>query len=153
MIGTSFPQIDARSLEGRAFRIPRDLGGTANVIVLAFLREHQQPVEEWLPHLALLREENPGVEVWEVPALPRRYRIWRSAIDGGMRAGIDDPGVRAHTLTAYLDLGELKRSLGLPGLEVVRIYLLDRDGRVRWQGSGGFNEAVLASLKAALQEV
>lgn len=145
-----FPRLTARDLEGRTVEIPAGLAGSFNLVVLAFRRDHQYPIETWLPHLARLEGQFPGLEAWEVPALSRGYRIWRGMIDGGMRAGIPDPRVRRHTLTAYTDLHGLQRALDLPDLDHIYLFLLDQAGSVRWQGSGPHSEAALAELTAAL---
>jgi hypothetical protein len=148
-----FPQLKARDLEGRTVQLPGGLDGSSNLVVLAFRRDHQYPIETWLPHFARLEEGFPGLEVWEVPALSRSYRIWRSVIDGGMRAGISEPRVRRHTLTTYTDLRVLQRALDLPDLDEICLFLLDRSGRIRWRGQGAYSEVTLAALTAALQEV
>jgi hypothetical protein len=148
-----FPSLETRDLEGRAVRTPEDLSGDVNLVVLAFQRDHQYAIETWLPHFARLVEAYPGFEAWEVPALSRNYRIWRGAIDGGMRAGIADPHVRRHTLTAYLNLRDLQRTLELPDLNDIHLYLLDGGGVVRWQGRGSYSQTTLEALAAALREV
>ena len=147
-----FPRLKARDLEGRAVELPGDLGGALNLVVLAFHRDHQDPVESWLPHFDRLEEGYTGLEVWEVPALPRSYRIWRSAIDGGMRAGIADPKVRRHTLTTYTDLHGLQRALDLPDLEEIYLLLLDGSGRVLWRARGAYSGQTLAELTEALEK-
>jgi hypothetical protein len=148
-----FPRLKARDLEGRTVEVPGGLGGAVNLVVLAFRRDHQYPIETWLPHFARLEQDFAGLEVWEVPALSRSYRIWRGAIDSGMRAGITDPGVRRHTLTAYTDLGGLQRALGLPDLEEIRLFLLGKNGSVLWRGRGAYSEETLAELTAVLETV
>jgi hypothetical protein len=148
-----FPELNARDLEGLKVKIPEGLAGAVNLVVLAFRRDHQYAIETWLPHLARLEEDFPDLEVWEVPALSRGYRIWRGAIDGGMRAGIPEPSARRHTLTTYTDLRGLQRALGLPGLGDIHLFLLDRTGSVRWRGSGPYSEATLAGLSAALATI
>ncbi len=150
MINVPFPKITARNLEGLPVEVPADLTGSANLVVLAFLREHQYPVETWLPHLAALEANFPKFVVWEIPALARRYRLWRGAIESAMRAGIADPLVRSHTLPSYLDLEALQSSLGLRSLDDIHLYLLDREGWVRWEGSGAYDAETLGSLDAAL---
>jgi hypothetical protein len=145
-----FPAFMARDLEGRTVEIPAGLAGAVNLVVLAFQRDHQYPIETWMPHFGRLQEDFPGLEVWEVPALSRTYRIWRGAIDGGMRAGIPDAHARRHTLTAYLNLRDLQRTLGLPDLVDIHLFLLDKTGGVIWQGRGGYHEATLTALTAAL---
>lgn len=146
-----FPQLKAKDLEGRTVELPGGLGGAVNLVVLAFQRDHQHPIETWLPHLVRLEETFPGLEVWEVPALSRSYRIWRGAIDSGMRAGIPDPRVRRHTLTTYTDLRGLQRALDLPDLDQIYLLLVDRGGRVLWRGRGAYSEATLAELSAVLE--
>jgi hypothetical protein len=147
-----FPTLNARDLEGRSLQIPDDLPGPARLVVLAFQRDHQSPIETWLPHLSALEKEFPGLEVWEVAALSRRYRVWRGVIDHGMRAGIADARVRRHTLTSYLDLQELQRPLDLRDFADIHLYLLDGHGLVLWQGAGGYDPAMLGLLKSALSE-
>jgi hypothetical protein len=146
-----FPRVTARDLEGQTVEIPAGLSGTVNLVVLAFKRDHQYPIETWMPHFARLESDHPGFEVWEVPALSRSYRIWRGAIDGGMGAGVPDPHARRHTLTAYVDVRGLQRALKLPDLDEIHLFLLDQSGSVRWQGHGAYNEATLAALTAALR--
>jgi hypothetical protein len=143
--------LTARDLEGRTVEVPEGLSGAFNLVVLAFQREHQFPIETWMPHFAKLAKDFTGLEVWEVPALSRSYRIWRRAIDGGMRAGIPDPHVRRHTLTSYLNLGDIQRALGLVDLNDIHLFLLDRTGDVLWQGHGGYSETTLGALTVALQ--
>jgi hypothetical protein len=151
MTGNQFPKLSAKNLEGRAMEIPEDLTGAANLVVLAFLREHQGPVETWLPHLAELEREFAGLEVWEVAALSRRYRIWRGAIDSGMRAGVADPLARRRTLTTYLDLRDLHLPLGLRDFNSIHLYLLDRSGEMLWEGQGSYDPASVPSLRTALE--
>ena len=147
-----FPRLTARDLEGRSVEIPAGLGAALNLVVLAFEREHQRPVESWLRHLADLEREFPGLEAWQVVALSRSYRLFRGAIDNAMRKGIADEPARRHTLVAYLDLHDLQRDLGLRDTADIRLYLLDGKGNVRWQGVGSFGEATLDSLRAAIGE-
>ncbi len=149
-LGVPFPSISAQNLEGKTLAIPKDLPGTPNLVVLAFSREHLGPVETWSPHFSRLEQEFPELEVWQVAALSKAYRMFRSAIDGGMRAGVADPRTRAHVLTAYLDLPPLQRALALPDLRDIHLYLLDGLGTIRWHTSGAWAADKLAGLIEAL---
>jgi hypothetical protein len=146
-----FPRVTARNLEGRTVDIPAGLSGTYNLLVLAFKRDHQYPIKTWMPHFAKLESDYLGLEVWEVAALSRSYRIWRGAIDSGMRAGVPDPRARRHTLTAYVDVRGLQRALNLQDLDDIHLFLLGQSGSVRWQGDGAYNEVTLTALTAALR--
>ena len=148
-----FPSLSARDLEGRTVRIPEDLSGAANLVIVAFRREHQHEVENWQPHLAELVEAHPALEIWVVPALSRSYRIWGRAIDSGMRAGLPDSHARRHTLVTFLDLRDLQRALDLPDRDDIHLYLLDTDGAIRWHGRGGYSQLTLDAMERALREV
>ena len=43
----------------------------------------QATVDTWLPWLSELRERMPGIEVYEVPTISRRWLPARRVIDGG----------------------------------------------------------------------
>ncbi|MCU0313291.1 MAG: hypothetical protein MUC84_04435 [Solirubrobacteraceae bacterium] len=145
-----FPAVDARGLDGRAYRLPADLPGERCVALVAFRREQQADVDTWLPGLLALAAERPGLAVVEIPVLGRRWTPARALIDGGMRAGIGDPEACARTLTAYTDTGRVQRALGLRGDGEIAVVLAGRDGRIAWQRTGPCREAALASLVEAL---
>lgn len=147
-----FPALKVRDLEGKEYVIPHGLPGGPHVIVLAFQQWHQSIVNMWKGPLEELARARPGMEVWEVPSLSKGYRLFRGSIDGGMRAGIPDPEVRQHTLTAYTDLGELAADLELESLETVTAFLVDCTGAVLWRHSGEPTGEALAALDLALPE-
>jgi hypothetical protein len=148
-----FPQIGARDLDGREVDVPSGLTGRINLLVLAFLRDQQADVESWVPALLRLESEHTGLEAWVTPVLPRGYRLFRAAIDSGMRAGISDPRLRRHTLTAYTDVSKLQRELGLTGSGEIHLYLLDPQGVMRAHESGVFAEEKLQRMAAAIGEL
>ena len=145
-----FPALRVRDLEGTDYVIPDELPAGPHVIILAFQRWHQTIVERWKSPLQAVVHRHPGTEVWEVPSLSRGYRLFRSSIDGGMRAGIPDAGARRHTLTTYTDLRALARSLELDTLETVHVFVVGCDGAVHWHGEGDPSVAALEALEAAL---
>jgi hypothetical protein len=146
-----FPALQVRDLEGVEYVIPDALPGGPHVIILAFQRWQQVLVERWKPGLEELAERHPGMQVWEVPSLSKGYRLFRGTIDGGMRAGIPDPDVRRHTLTAYTDVGALARALEISSLDTVQVFLVDCDGTVRWRAEGEPAATSFAELDAAAQ--
>ena len=129
----SFPDLDATSLDGRRVRLPVELEGPT-VVILAFQRWQQAEVDAWIEELEALGCPHP---ILEVPTIGRGYRWARSFIDGGMRAGIADPVVRARTLTVYTDVGRVLEALGLSTADHVVVALVEATGEVRelYQGT------------------
>ncbi len=146
----NFPALQVRDLEGVDYVIPHELPGGPHVIILAFHQWHQVLVEQWKGPLEAVALAHPGTEVWEVPSISRGYRLFRSGIDGGMRAGIPDQNVRRHTLTAYTDLSQLAAALGLDTLETVHVFVVDCDGVVRWHGEGEPSTEAIEALEATI---
>jgi hypothetical protein len=71
-------------------------------------------------------------------------------IDGGMASAIPDPAVRRRTLTIYTDVRRVTTALGLESTSTIAVVLVDRAGRVSWQGSGPSSEHNVEGLGAAL---
>ena len=146
-----FPALKVRDLEGTEHVIPDDLPGGPHVIIVAFQQWHQSLVESWKPDLSAVAQRHPGTEVWEVPSISSRYRLFRGGIDGGMRAAIPDVNVRRHTLTAYTDLRALARDLDIDTLDTIQLFLVDCQGMILWRASGEPTTEALASLDAAIE--
>ena len=139
-----------RDLEGLDYVIPDELPGGPHVIILAFHQWHQKIVDRWTGPLEAIAEQHPGTEVWEVPSMSRGYRLFRSGIDGGMRAGIPDIERSAsypHRLHRPVDSGE---GTGLDTLETVHVFVVDCDGTVRWRGEGEPTSEMLEALEGAI---
>ena len=146
-----FPSIQGNNLMGQPLEMPRDFAGEVNVVFIAFKREQQADVDSWGPALETLRARHPGLRVYELPTLARRYRLMRSVIDGGMRGGIPDTAVRAATVTLYIDKDPFKRALGINNEDRIQILLVDRGGRIRWQRSGPCTPSLQVELQAHLR--
>ena len=131
----SFPALDATSLSGEHRRLPADLT-EPTVVILAFHRWQQTEVDAWIEELQGAGCRYP---ILEVPTIGARYRLARSFIDGGMRAGIPDPAVRERTLTAYTDVGRVLKALGLRSTDHVVVTLIDPPGSVRALAQGTYD--------------
>ena len=147
---SAFPPIETRNLEGRAFRLPTDFEGDLNIIILAFQRWQQDIFDVWAPHLDALAARHTGVCIYELPTLANRYRMVQRFIDGGMAAGIASREARERTLTIYTDKRRFLAPLGVTDESTITLLLVDRQGRILWQGAGAYNPNLLASLEAAL---
>jgi hypothetical protein len=145
-----FPTVETRDLEGRRYVLPDDLPAGRRLVIVPFQQWQQVLVEGWKQAAEDLPVAYEDLTVWELPALSKGYAPFRGYIDGGMHAGIPDPFVRAHTITAYTDLKALTNALGIRTRDTVHAYLLDREGRIVWRESGAVDEQKASSLAEAL---
>ena len=145
-----FPHLRTRDLEGAELELPQALSGDPSVVIVAFDRRQQATVDTWLPWLTELRTRTPGLEVYEVPTISRRWVPARRMIDGGMRAGIPAPLTRRRTLTTYTDVRAVVDALGLDGTKDIAVTVVDAGGAILWRGVGGYDSALAAELEQAV---
>lgn len=146
-----FPTIDARNLEGLGVTLPGAFEGQRNVVIVAFQRNHQDLVDTWVPWLEKRSATDADLRFYEVPTIGRIWAPVRNFIDGGMAAAIREPVILQRTLTVYGDVNRLTRPLGIEDRSTIAVLLVDPDGTVRWQGSGGFDPDTAAELDKALR--
>ncbi|HXV93438.1 MAG TPA: hypothetical protein VD813_09085 [Pseudonocardia sp.] len=150
MEAVAFPRLIARDLTGRDVALPSGLPGERNVVLVAFRRAQQDAVDSWLPWLEQRTAGDPGLRAVEMPTIGSWWSPARPAIDGGMAAGVRDESARRRTLTVYTDVRRVTAALGIDGRDTIRLFLVDRSGRVHWRGSGGFDPVTAAALDDAL---
>lgn len=148
-----FPEVTGDNLNGKTFRLPGDLEGELNVVVLGFAIEHQKLIDTWLPTLAKTAKVDPAFRYYEIPVTSRLPQIARSYIDNGMRSGIPDTRVRAITITLYIDKVPFFKSLRLPDEKTIYVLLVARQGTIHWRGEGAFTAAKGESLAKAMASV
>lgn len=98
-----FPRLEAPNLNKQKVRFPEGLAGERNVLLLGFLRNHQDDIDTWLPALPALTERYPGLAYYELPVIDQSNFVFRWILRVDMRAGIPDEQQRSRTVTLHLD--------------------------------------------------
>lgn len=145
------PTLAGRALDGKPYELPGDLRTQYSFVVVAFHREQQALVDQWLPWLLDLEQRRSDVAVYEVPVLSTSYSPARWLIDGGMARGIPDASARARTITVYTDVAKAVRELGLSATDTIAVLLLERSGRILARELGSFDNQKTERLAAALE--
>ncbi len=147
-----FPEIKGSNLEGRKFKLPQELDGKLNVVIMPFLREQQEIVDQWVFFLVDLVKKKPELRFYEVPTLQARDKYFQLAVDEAMRAGIPDKSARERTITIYTKREEFLTKLDIGGLDIIQIFLLNKDGRILWRSEGEFTEQKGIELQKVINE-
>jgi carbon monoxide dehydrogenase subunit G len=145
------PALSGRALDGEAYELPDDLQKAYSLLVVAFRREQQELVDQWLPWLLELEQSRSDVAVYELPVLSSAYSPARWFIDGGMARGVGTASARARTITVYTDVGKAVRELGLSTTGTIAVLLVERSGRILGSELGSFDEHKAQRLAAALE--
>ena len=147
-----FPPIEGSNLAKRTFRLPNDLEGELNVVLVAFQRWHQDQVDTWAPLLDELERTVPGFRYYELPVIRSMNRFSQWMLDEGMRAGIPSQPVRARTITIYTDKEEFRSALQMPEENNIYLMLVTRQGEILWRGRGAYTQETARSLSQAVAD-
>jgi hypothetical protein len=147
------PTVEGSNLARKKMVFPNDFAGEVNLVFIAFLRWHQDLIDEWVPFVAELAAEFPQLHYYEFPTLSRRGVFYRTFLNEGMRAGIPDPATRARTVTLYLDKQAFRKALEIESERDIWIYLFDGSGEVLWRVEGRFTEEKGAALRDYMRQL
>ncbi|MEI7860872.1 MAG: hypothetical protein WCI26_13700 [Acidimicrobiales bacterium] len=151
--GERFPVLAARDLERRSCALPEAFTGTANLVLLAFRRNHQSIVDAWVEWHRSAAAERPGFECYEVPVLGAVWTPARSFIDGGMAQAVRESHARQHTLTVYTNVAKLTYALDIADTGTVTAILLDGGSRILWRTTGAPDPAATTELLQAIDPI
>jgi len=146
----TFPSIKASDLNKQDVQLPRGLKGEWNLVLIGFLREHQNDIDTWLPSLPALVQSHPKLSYYELPVIERTNFMLRWVIATGMRGGIPDKAQRARTITLYVDKKKFRDALGIAAEDRIYVLLVNKAGEVMWRSEGTASGDKLQSLEKFL---
>jgi hypothetical protein len=149
-VGVRFPAIEVQNLRGKTLRLPDDLAGDLDLLLIAYEREQQTDLDTWLAALADLEIQPPAFAYYELPTISRSRAWMRGVIDGGMKQGIPDRAQRGRTITLYVDRDWFRRQIGTADTDEVAAVLIDRAGHIRQRWFGIYTAQAGAQLRALL---
>lgn len=144
------PKVEGSNLARSKMVFPDDFTGETNLVFVAFLRQHQDLVDEWVPFVEQLASEFPTLQYYEFPTLPEKGFLYRTFLNEGMRAGIPDPATRARTVTLYLDKSAFRKALDIQHERSMWVYLFDKSGEVLWRAEGRYGQDKGQELRTLL---
>jgi hypothetical protein len=135
-----FPQVRGSNLQRQQVRLPHDLEGDLNLLLIAFQQWQQRLVDSWIPVAQHLEQQYPGLVYYELPTIQSMNILAKTFINEGMRAGIPNPKARQRTITLYLDKRSFREALAINREDTIHILLINRQGEVLWRAEGQTNE-------------
>ena len=96
------PQLEATDLNGQTLKIPRDLGGSPPLLIVAFEQEQQKEIDQLVPLIENAKSAAPGLRIWELPLIDDPGAAGRFFIQNGMKAGIPETATRSRVVTLYV---------------------------------------------------
>jgi hypothetical protein len=142
------PVINTESLAKRELTLPKDLPGQRTLILMAYARVQQKNIDTWINGMALAKSRIAWIET---PIVGERNFLMQAFINGGMRAGIQDPTARENTVTLFVEPDELAKAMGMPSkTSTIFAAVVERSGRVLAYVEGDYTPEKAALISAAL---
>ena len=147
VIGEKLPRLEAGALDGSRLVLPDSAVGNIALVGFGYKRESQDDLNSWL---VPFREEYPlaeGFRAYEVPMMGRKIPgLLRGVINRAMRNAIAGPN-RRWVAPFYGDIDAYSKRLGVTDRSQVQMFLLDRNGLVRWYAAGPAVGSALEELR------
>ncbi len=145
---TQFPALKGTNLQGLEIDVPAGLQGKQRLVAVAFLREQQEDVDTWVPHLDDLRKTHPELSFYEIPMVYKGSVFFRFWLNNGMRAGIPNEQTRRSTITVYTDVEAFLKDVGAPNNQQIQVFLLDGEGTIVGRTTGAYSAEKATALFA-----
>tara|TARA_Y100001001_G_scaffold26698_1_gene22398 strand:+ start:615 stop:1127 length:513 start_codon:yes stop_codon:yes gene_type:complete len=130
-----FPDLVGINLHGETVPVPQSFEGEYNLVVVAFKREQQEQVNEWIALADELMKEYETLSFYELPVIYELPAPMRSWINNGMRSGIPGPQARSRTITIYTDREKFFAEMAMSE-DYIYPLMLDGKGKILWRGQG-----------------
>ena len=143
--GKIFPNITAYSLAKTEVRLPDMAIGKVTLIAIAFVRQAQDMIDSWSIPFENRFSNNNNYGYYEIPMLNGIWKLFRGSIDGGMRAGISNEKHK-NVLTYYGNYKDYVSYLMIDNMDNGYIFLLDKEGIIRFRGEGFASEEGIGEL-------
>ncbi|CAI0452717.1 unnamed protein product [Linum tenue] len=157
-----FPDFDVNFSDGRALKLPTRFGGSitksdasdfpnATLLCLSFRASSQGMIDSWtVPFLDAYRDGK-NIQLYQVSFIDSwllcRSPIKRLLLRTMKKSTIDESrALQKQIAYSFGDNYYFRKELKILNLLTGYIYLLDKFGRIRWQGSGSATEEELSSL-------
>ncbi|XP_022729136.1 uncharacterized protein LOC111284626 isoform X3 [Durio zibethinus] len=162
MAARKFPAVDVIYSDGRKLKLPVIFNGNggdadklavpkASLVCLSFRANSQGMVDSWSKPFYETFSESKNVQIYEVsfidswllclnPIKRLLLRFMRKSIDG------EKDILQKHIVYSFGDHYYFRKELKILNLLTGYIFLLDKFGRVRWQGFGLAKQEELSSL-------
>ncbi len=146
----TLPAVTSYSLSKAKVRLPADLSGNRNLLLLFFKRDQQDAANAWIPELSKLKPRHPALGIYTLPIFPRANALSRWWTNASLRSGAPPQQDPVTTIPLYVDKESFLRNLNITSEKQPVLLITDKSGHVLGRTSGTPDPAKLAATEALL---
>ena len=150
LVGSKMPRLIGRTLSGQRVTIPEDTKSKIAALVMGTDYDARFDVEDWSRAVKERFGRERDVVVIEMPVIGGAYPFFAPMIEAGMRRGTPAE-MHDYVVTVYGQQGRLKEALRAAPGRNTWVFLLDKNGTVRFQHGGSFDEKKFEELASRVE--
>ncbi|MEJ2279664.1 MAG: hypothetical protein P8Y70_18265, partial [Candidatus Lokiarchaeota archaeon] len=127
-----FPDVIGSNLRRRKLRLPIDLSGDLNLLIISFKHTQHTMIEQWLNFLTSLEMKFPKLKSYEIPTFGLYYKFIKSKLEKAMISKVTEKNIQEKIITLFLRKTKFKKTLGIPNEDTIYMFLVDRRGYIHW---------------------
>jgi hypothetical protein len=140
------PTTHGTSFAGTEVTLPDDLKGKVGVLVLGFSKGSGDVCKGWGQRLAESYRNSHEVMYYQVPVLESVPKLMRGMVLKSMKSGVPDTE-QAHFVPIFSNEVEWKRAARYANADDAYVFVVDGEGKVRWQTSGRVTDTGFGGLR------
>ncbi len=152
-IDLKFPAISGESLAGQTINLPQAASGKVTLILIALKRDSIPKLDPWMKAYADAFSAKKNFAFYKIPMMKSSFAKQISAmINGKMRK--DNPkDLHDKIVTYYGPIDEYLKILKIDDEEQGYVFLLDKNGMVKWRATGTADQNSIKSLIDAANKI
>ena len=136
IVNGEFPSVRGRNLNRKKIKLPEELKGKMNLLLLAFFQNQQKTIDSWLNFAVELEEKFNGLQYYEIPVIYKMNILNQLLLNESMRASIKEKKIREKTITLYLEKSKFLDALKFDDENDTYTILIDKNGKILWKERG-----------------
>tara|TARA_B100001750_G_C15461071_1_gene574335 strand:- start:118 stop:603 length:486 start_codon:yes stop_codon:yes gene_type:complete len=139
IVNGEFPSVRGRNLNRKKIKLPEELKGKMNLLLLAFFQNQQKTIDSWLNFASELEEKFNGLQYYEIPVIYNMNILNQLLLNESMRASIKEKKIREKTITLYLEKSKFLDALKFDDENDTYTILIDKNGKILWKERGMYD--------------
>ena len=136
IVNGEFPSVRGRNLNRKKIKLPEELKGKMNLLLLAFFQNQQKTIDSWLNFASELEEKFNGLQYYEIPVIYKMNILNQLLLNESMRTSIKEKKIREKTITLYLEKSKFLDALKFDDENDTYTILIDKNGKILWKERG-----------------
>lgn len=152
-IGLIFPEAKGTNLRKRRVRLPYELSGHINLLIIAFKHTQYVLIDQWSFFLKILEKDFPELKFYKIPTFGNIYKFIKNKLEKSMLSKVTEMDSQERIITLFLNKKKFRKTLNIPHENTIFLFLIDKKGNVFWSTNNGITNDKMDQLTSKVKEL